>query len=142
MAAIPGETTKRREDVIINMATTQQVNQPPNPTGKGGFGDHPENRNPGGWRKEVSFSYQYKRFMAMTIDELAEWMKKPMGEKTVVEELAHKAVARAKNSLADVKEITDRTEGKAPQFIGVGDKHDFEAAFQDLTAEELRKLAK
>lgn len=29
--------------------TTKQV---PNPTGKGGFGDHPEHRNNGAWKKE------------------------------------------------------------------------------------------
>ena len=42
---------------------------PNNPTGKGGFGDHPENRNPGGWRPEYTPSYQYRRFMNMDSDE-------------------------------------------------------------------------
>jgi ferritin-like protein len=37
--------------------------------------------------------------------------------RTVVEELAYNAVMRAKSSLKDVQEITDRTEGKAPQTI-------------------------
>lgn len=35
----------------------------------------------------------------------------------VVEELAYNAVMRAKNSLPDMKEITDRTEGKAAQSL-------------------------
>jgi len=30
------------------MATTEQVKEIPNPNGKGGFGDHPENINAGG----------------------------------------------------------------------------------------------
>jgi len=99
--------------------TTQQVTPPEkrNPTGKGGFGDHPENRSPGGWRPEVTFSYQYKRFMAMTNDQLQEYrLIEPM-KHLVVEELAYNAVMRAKNSLADMKEITDRTEGKAAQSL-------------------------
>ncbi len=106
--------------------TTQQVdekgNKVPNPTGKGGFKDNPQNRNPGGWRKEVSFSYQYKRFMAMTSKELAEWAKTPADERTVVEDLAYARVVAAKKSLADVKEMTDRTEGKAPQSIDLTSK--------------------
>ena len=99
--------------------TTQQVTPPEkrNPTGKGGFGDHPENRSPGGWRPEVTFSYQYKRFIAMTNDQLQEYrLIEPM-KHLVVEELAYNAVMRAKNSLADMKEITDRTEGKAAQSL-------------------------
>lgn len=94
--------------------TTKQV---PNPTGKGGFGDNPDNRSDGGWRKEMVFSYQYKRFMNMTLDELNEYNKKPESERTVVEDLAYKRIVQARNSLMDVKEITDRTEGKAPQSI-------------------------
>lgn len=89
----------------------------PNPTGKGGFGDHPENRSDGGWKKENVFSYQYRRFMSMTIKEWVDFISSPPEDMTVVEQLAIKAVQRAKNSLPDVKEITDRTEGKAPQTI-------------------------
>ena len=101
--------------------TTQQDNKDMNlnPTGKGGFGDHPENRNPGGWRKEVSFSYQYKRFMAMTIPELEAYATTPKEQRTVVEDLAYSRVVAAKMSLPDIKEITDRTEGKAPQSIAI-----------------------
>ena len=100
------------------MKTTDQVSKKaPNPTGKGGFGDNPQNRNPGGWKKEMVFSYQYKRFMNMTVDELRDYAKKSDKERTVVEDLAYSRVIAAKKSLPDVKEITDRTEGKAPQFI-------------------------
>lgn len=103
--------------------TTEQVSVTPpqqrNPTGKGGFGDHPENRSPGGWKPEVTFSYQYKRFMNMTYEELAEWLQKPDKEKKIVEDLAYRAVRRSKDSLPDVREITDRTEGKAAQSIDV-----------------------
>jgi hypothetical protein len=119
------------------MATTEQVDKPhpngelPNPSGKGGFGDNPQNRNPGGWKKEMVFSYQYRRFMNMTTAELKEYSSKPDTERTVVEDLAYSRVIAAKKSLPDVREITDRTEGKAPQFIGLGD----ESAFKRLMVE-------
>lgn len=90
-----------------------------NPEGKGGFGDHPENRNPGGWRKEVSFSYQYKRFMAMSLPEIEAYAALPKEKRTVVEDLAYHRVVAAKKSLMDVKEMTDRTEGRAPQSITI-----------------------
>lgn len=96
------------------MATTQQV---PNPTGKGGFGDNPQNRNPGGWNPDTTFSYQYRRFMNMPVAELDTWLEKNKDTMKVVEHLAYKRVLEAKKSLADVKEITDRTEGKAPQSV-------------------------
>lgn len=98
---------------------TPQKDMNRNPQGKGGFGDNPQNRNPGGWRKEVSFSYQYKRFMAMTSKELAEWASTPSDKRTVVEDLAYARVVAAKKSLADVKEMTDRTEGKPAQMIAM-----------------------
>lgn len=99
------------------MTTQQDMNR--NPTGKGGFGDNPDNRNPGGWNKDISFSYQYKRFMNMSMNELNEWRIKPDMERKVVEELAYHRVMAAKNSLPDVKEITDRTEGRAKESVDI-----------------------
>ena len=91
-----------------------------NPTGKGGFGDNPENRSPGGWKKENTISYQYNRFMNMNQEELEEWINTtPNREKTMAMVIAYNRVVKAKKSLADVKEITDRTEGKAPQSVDV-----------------------
>ena len=97
------------------MKTTQQV--PPNPMGKGGFGDNPQNRNPGGWKPENTISYQYRRFMKMAVVELDKWLSNNKDTMTVVEHLAYKRVLEAKKSLPDIKEITDRTEGKPPQAI-------------------------
>lgn len=102
---------------MSNNGTTEQVNTPPNPTGKGGFGDNPQNRNPGGWNKEMVFSYQYRRFMNMSVEELREYASQPDNKRTVVEDLAYKRVNAAQKSLPDVKEITDRTEGKPAQYI-------------------------
>ena len=95
--------------------TTQQVS--PNPTGKGGFGDNPGNRNPGGWKPEFVFSYQYRRFMNMSVAELRKYVTTPDDKRTVVEDLACARVIAAKRSLPDVKEMTDRTEGKPAQAV-------------------------
>lgn len=104
------------------MATTQQVDEPdknvPNPTGKGGFGDNPQNRNPGGWKPETTISYQYRRFLAMPIEELIAWEKTvDKKDRTAAMDIAYAQVIASRKSLPHVKEITDRTEGKAPQYI-------------------------
>lgn len=82
-----------------------------------GFNVHPENQSPGGWKKENTISYQYNRFMNMTPDQLMEWAKTPNSERTVAMDLAYNRVVAARKSLPDIKEITDRTEGKALQVI-------------------------
>lgn len=102
--------------------TTNQVTPPElrNPTGKGGFAEHPENRSDGHWDSKMVFSYQYKRFMNMTLEEMDSWnTNTPKDKRTVVEDLAFRRVYAAQKSLPDVKEMTDRTEGKAPQKIDV-----------------------
>lgn len=88
----------------------------PNYTGKGGFGDNPQNRSDGGWKKEESISYQYNKLMRLTPEELSAF--KP---ETVAQEIALKRItaARTAKGLNDTKEITDRTEGKAPQSLDV-----------------------
>jgi len=88
-----------------------------NPTGKGGFRDHPENKGNGWKRPELTFSYQYSLFMGMTILELKDWALTPPDRRTVVQDLAYARVLAAKSSLLDVKEITDRIEGKPQQKI-------------------------
>jgi hypothetical protein len=98
--------------------TTEQVTTPPNPSGKGGFADHPENRNPGGWKKEGSISYQYNRLMRMTPDEIRLFKAETVAQKIA---LARITEALKVGGLSETKEITDRTEGKAPQYIGTGD---------------------
>lgn len=101
------------------MSTTQQVTSPPNPTGKGGFADHPENRNPGGWKKENTISYQYNRFLNMSPQQLKEFANTPDNERTVAMDIAYSQVLASRKSLPHTKEITDRTEGKAAQAIDI-----------------------
>ncbi len=103
------------------METTNQVTPPEkrNPTGKGGFGDNPQNRSDGGWKKENTISYQYKRFLNMTPEEIDQWALTLKKDRTVAMDIAYKRIVAAKSSLPDVKEITDRTEGKAQQAVDV-----------------------
>lgn len=84
-----------------------------------GFNKHPENISPGGWKKENTISYQYNRFMHMKEHELQQTVANEKQEKTwtVAMDIAFRRVVAAQKSLADVKEITDRTEGKSPQAI-------------------------
>lgn len=105
-------------------STTEQVPTPPNPTGKGGFGDNPQNRNPGGWDKSQSISYQYNRIGRMSDEEFAEFEPENQFQKIAYARV--KSARDEKFGLADTKEITDRTEGKAPQYIGLGDGDDFD----------------
>lgn len=100
------------------MVTTQQVEDKhvPNPEGKGGFGDHPENRNPGGWDKTQSISYQYNRLMRLPFEELKNFQPETVAQKIALQRVR---TAITNEGLQDTKEITDRTEGKAPQSIDV-----------------------
>jgi hypothetical protein len=103
------------EDNTQNI-TTQQDKNIPNPEGKGGFGDHPENRNPGGWKPENSFPYQYKRFMNMGLEEFKEWQKNNP-ERTVVEDLAFTSVFKAKSEHKYLTEVANRADGMPRQSI-------------------------
>jgi len=55
--------------------STEQVKKAPNPTGKGGFQDHPEFINPGGRPKNSLKSYVAKKLAAMSVEEKEEFLK-------------------------------------------------------------------
>lgn len=101
--------------------TSNQDNMNRNPTGKGGFGERPEDINRSGtWNPRMTFSFQYRRFMNMTVEEFKSWKYLTADkDKTMVEELAYVAVLKARSDIRDRQEITDRTEGKAPQTVVV-----------------------
>lgn len=102
----------------MDPTTTNQVEHVPNPTGKGGFGDNPQNRNDGRWKSEDSISFQYNKMIRYTIEELEKWLdENPEETRTVAQDIAYNAVLEARKDLSYLKEITDRTEGKAPQTI-------------------------
>lgn len=98
------------------VTTNQVVKNVPNPTGKGGFGDNPQNRSDGRWSGETSIPYQYNKLIRMKVAEFKEWLKEhPEGDRTVAEELAYGAVIKARDDLKYLVEITDRTSGKSVQ---------------------------
>ena len=96
----------------------QVVTKAGNPTGKGGFGDNPGNRNSGTWNKEDSIGYQYNKLIRMTVKEIKTWLQdNPDETRTLAQDMAYNAVLQARKDLAYLKEVTDRTEGKATQGI-------------------------
>lgn len=110
----------------------------PNPEGKGGFQERPQDISPGGWKKEDSISYQYNYLMRMTPQELNEFRPVTMAQSIALKRLL---IADTRDGLADAKEITDRTEGKASQAIDVTTKGESINPYTPLTTEELRVLA-
>ena len=83
-----------------------------------GFHTNPERRSDGRWRKEDSVTYQYRRMLAMTDDELETFIPETQAQK-IAKVRVMRAVRDDDSSLAETKEITDRTEGKARQDIGI-----------------------
>ena len=55
--------------------TTRQVRRNPNPTGKGGFGDNPQNINAGGEPKNSMKNYVAKKLALLSDEEKDKWLK-------------------------------------------------------------------
>lgn len=126
-------------------STTQQVAQTRDEKGRitggmppVGFHTNPENRSPGGWDKTQTISYQYNRIGRMSDKELAEFVPENQ-----FQEIAYRRILAAKSDsgLNDTKEITDRTEGKAPQTLDVSNSDGSMNPYANLTLDELKKLA-
>ena len=91
-----------------------------NPTGKGGFGDHPENACHGRWRKEDSYTYNVNKFGRMTDIELQKIiLKSKAGELTQFQQAALKTVLDMKKDEGWKKlvDTVDRVDGKALQPV-------------------------
>lgn len=80
-----------------------------NPEGKGGFKDNPQNRNTSGkWSADTSISHWHNKLIRM---DLAEFNKfKP---ETMAQQMAFNAIKEGKADINYLREVTDRTEGKA-----------------------------
>ena len=102
----------------------------PNPSPETRFGGARGNsQSPGGWKKEESISYQYKKLMRMTPEEFNDFVPNTVAEKVALQRLKN---AIKEEGLYETKEITDRTEGKAPQFIGVGGEDEYKKALVEF----------
>ncbi len=89
-----------------------QVKRPPNPEGKGGFQDRPQDRNPGGWKKVQTFRYWFDLFKEMTVDELKQWaIDNPHSVRTVAADLALARILNAQKNLKEFREVANRSEG-------------------------------
>jgi len=63
------------DELSQEVITTEQVRHTPNPMGKGGFGDNPQNINAGGRYKNSLKSYQAKKLAEMSDKEKEEWLR-------------------------------------------------------------------
>ena len=84
---------------------------------KVGFHTNPEYRSNGRWKKEDSISYQYKMLVRLTVEEFEWLVKHPSKTRTIAQEIAYKAVIKAKENIKYLVEVTDRSEGKSKQTI-------------------------
>lgn len=91
-----------------------------NHTGKGGFGEHPENRSNGRWSKDTSISYWQNKLIRMSVADFKAWVKNtPDDVRTMAMEIAYQSVLKSRTDLNYQKEVADRTEGKAVAFTDV-----------------------
>ena len=95
--------------------TTEQAWNP-NPTGKGGFGDHPENRNPGGWNKNESYQYWLNFFKRLTVEEFEAYPKQNPAM-TMAARGAYERIKRSVTDMENFREVANRTEGMPKQKI-------------------------
>jgi len=121
------------------MNTTDQVSKKaPNPTGKGGFGDNPENRNPGGWSKRDNLRYKIEQASYLDNDELQQIVDDPK-EATLLRKFA---AATLEADWKMIKEITEMLYGKPKESVDVTTQGESINPYAALTTEELRLLAK
>jgi hypothetical protein len=85
-----------------------------NPTGKGGFGDNPQNQSGGRWQKDTSISYWYNYLIRLNITEFEKFTPQSMAQR-----LAYSSIIEATEELNYLKEVTDRTEGKPSQSTDI-----------------------
>ena len=124
----------------LRVYVKNNAKQPPNPTGKGGFGDNPENINYGGRPKnEDSFTYWLNFFKSLTVEEFKSWERDiPEEDRTVVASIAYARMNAARSSLKEFKEVADRTEGKAPQSLDLTSNGQTLGEFND---DQIRRIA-
>lgn len=113
--------------------TNQDRDMNLNPEGKGGFGENPHNRSNGRWKKEDSISYQYNMLMRLPFEELKSFKPETVAQKIALKRIM---IAITSEGLNDTREITDRTEGKAPQFIGLGGEEEYKQALVKFVGED------
>ena len=100
--------------------TLNQVKRVPNPTGKGGFVDHPEHIGNGRWSKENSFSYWLNYFKSITIPEFKAY-KDTHPDMTMSALAAYARAGKMIEDLGEFQVVANRTEGMPKQTMGFDD---------------------
>lgn len=125
---------------ISNQNTGQANDMNRNPSGKGGFGDHPENINRlGGSLTQNYITYWYKVFLDMPISELLKWEKEHPDHPTAAA-LAYAGVVEARTRIKSRIEVTDRTEGKAVQKVKLDADVDINIVSNKELADRFEKI--
>jgi hypothetical protein len=98
--------------------TTEQVkNKAPNPSGKGGFKDHPENINPGGKPiNEERYGYWLQFFKNLSIEDFTAYKTKHP-HMSMAAFGAYSRVAKTIEELKEFQEVANRTEGMPTQTV-------------------------
>lgn len=99
------------------MSTTKQV-KGNNVNGVGGFGDNPQNRHNGSWKKTETFRYWFDTFKEMTLEEFEQWQKdNPKETRTVAADLALRRILKSREDLREFQEVANRSEGMPKQTV-------------------------
>ena len=101
-----------------NLDIRKQPGWNPNPTGKGGFQERPQDISPGGWDKNNSFSYWLNYFKTLKIDEFKAY-KQEHPDMTMAALAAYARAGKMIEDLPEFREVADRTEGKAKQNFDI-----------------------
>ncbi len=104
-----------------NNLTLSQVKDNPknnNPTGAGGFGDHPENINREGTIKTPL--YWIRHHGQKSSEEVHEALKRPAKEMTMFEEIGLRSLAGARGNLQERKDVINRVDGMPKQSVELG----------------------
>ena len=107
-----------------------------NPTGKGGFQDHPELMSGGRWSKDTSISYWLNFFIRLDVAKFRQWEKDvEEQDRSVAQSIAYARVFAARAALKESEFVTNRTEGYPMQQI---EQTTVPEDLDNLSEEELR----
>jgi len=94
------------------MASTDQA-KTNNPKGIGGFGDNPQNRNPGGWKKSDTARFKLERMMELSDQDLQIVIDDdtaPLFERKL-------AIAISEGDWKTIREMIDQVYGQPKQTV-------------------------
>jgi len=120
--------------------TSKQLN-PPNPDGRGGFADNPQNISRDGRPKNAqSFTYWMNFFKTLSKEDFDNYEKsKSAKDTTMAESLAYERMKRSRPNLKEFQEVANRTEGMPKISVETTGELNVNLS-RDLTKEEKELL--